>query len=103
MVIEGQIASPPVLALAEEHARRHERNRSRSLQTRVRLLLGKDRSVQAVKEVRLATGLGRKEAKQLVDALRDGPLTDSDHRKGARWRAASRTGPGGSTPVDTSV
>jgi hypothetical protein len=59
--------------------------------------------VQAVKEVRLATGLGRKEAKQLVDALRDGPLADSDHRGGARWRAASRIGPGGSTPVDTSV
>lgn len=39
------------------------------LEHRVRLLLGEDRTVEAVKEVRKATGLGLVAAKQLVDGL----------------------------------
>ncbi|MCO6008750.1 ribosomal protein L7/L12 [Actinoallomurus purpureus] len=47
-----------------------------ALQTRVRVLLGEGKPVTAIKEVREATGLGLKEAKQIVDALRSGPLPE---------------------------
>lgn len=47
------------------------------LQLRVRMLLGRDRPIQAIKEVREATGLNLKEAKGVVDALRSGPLPES--------------------------
>jgi Ribosomal protein L7/L12 C-terminal domain len=47
-----------------------------ALQTRVRVLLGENKPILAVKEVRQATGLGLKEAKQIVDALRSGPLPE---------------------------
>jgi large subunit ribosomal protein L7/L12 len=46
------------------------------LQVRVRVLLGENKPIQAIKEVRQATGLGLIEAKQIVDALRSGPLPE---------------------------
>ncbi|MCO5994042.1 ribosomal protein L7/L12 [Actinoallomurus rhizosphaericola] len=59
--MSGQV---PPIALAGE------------LQDRVRALLADDRLVQAVKEVRQATGLGLVQAKQLVDAVQDGRLPE---------------------------
>ncbi|GAA4635066.1 hypothetical protein GCM10023196_079070 [Actinoallomurus vinaceus] len=47
-----------------------------ALQVRVRTLLGENKPILAVKEVRQATGLGLREAKQIVDALRSGPLPE---------------------------
>ncbi|WP_345359726.1 hypothetical protein [Actinoallomurus liliacearum] len=46
------------------------------LQDRVQALLAEDRPVQAVKEVRQATGLRLVDAKRLVDTLRDGRLPE---------------------------
>ncbi|WP_329258955.1 hypothetical protein OG417_21725 [Actinoallomurus sp. NBC_01490] len=46
------------------------------LQVRVRALLGENKPVLAVKEVRQATGLGLVDAKRIVDALKSGPLPE---------------------------
>ncbi|MFB9837044.1 hypothetical protein [Actinoallomurus acaciae] len=46
------------------------------MQARVRALLGENKPVLAVKEVRQATGLGLVDAKRIVDALKSGPLPE---------------------------
>lgn len=46
------------------------------LQLRVRSLLGENKPILAVKEVRQATGLGLVDAKQIVDTLKSGPLPE---------------------------
>ncbi|MCO5971490.1 ribosomal protein L7/L12 [Actinoallomurus soli] len=71
------------------------------LQDRVRALLAENRDVQAVKEVRQATGLGLVQAKQLVDAVQDGRLAEpGPYAQGAESLAdrARRMRDGGDVP-----
>jgi hypothetical protein len=67
------------------------------LQARVRTLLGQHRAIHAIREVREATGLGLKEAKDVVDALRSGPLpypnAPGPYEGGARGSLAERVRP----------
>lgn len=70
------------------------------LQLRVRMLLDRDRPIQAIKEVREATGLRLKEAKGVVDALGSGRCRH--HWPGSAppaIRAVWPSGPGTSVTV----
>lgn len=54
-------------------AERNLRKLSGSTRTALEKLLAEDRIIEAVRDVRAATGLGLKEAKDVVDLLREGP------------------------------
>ncbi|MGI5227594.1 ribosomal protein L7/L12 [Actinoallomurus sp. CA-142502] len=61
------------------------------LQLRVRALLGENKPILAVKEVRQATGLGLADAKRLVDALKSGPLPEpAPYAPGGHGNVADR-------------
>lgn len=60
------------------------------LQLRVRELLGRNKTIHAIKEVRHATGLGLAEAKGVVDALRSGPIPTTYDASGPRRNLAER-------------
>lgn len=61
------------------------------LQERARALLGQNKPIHAIKEVREATGMGLVEAKAAVDAMRTGSLPTTDSYEVGGPSLADRT------------
>lgn len=56
-----------------EEAERNLRRLKGSARTAIDKLLAEDRIIEAVRDIRAALGIGLKEAKDVVDLLREGP------------------------------
>lgn len=73
------------------------------LQERVRVLVEQRRAIEAIKEVRQRTGLSLKDAKELVDAVRDGRLPSGTGEYGSAavgWSVPEGNGPEGRSLAD---